>query len=186
MLSGMHSGWVRNMKKQSSYINLPLKDFGLTTPSTASLGTYIFNRAAEQYETACKLIADPLFVYAYLNWRRIDSDSFPFDDQFVRQFVWYGLAESKLRSGERTAAAQIYENAIVQYEMAIKERGNNLFWFHGDFVRVERGRFEVFYKQTLENDAIWVVLGEAYKAKGDRGKANAAFRCALEITPGEL
>jgi cytochrome c-type biogenesis protein CcmH/NrfG len=38
----------------------------------------------------------------------------------------------------------------------------------------------------LPKAAVWVVLGEAYKAKGDRVKANAALRRAMEIAPRDL
>jgi tetratricopeptide (TPR) repeat protein len=96
--------------------------------------------------------------------------------------MWHGLAESKLRTGETTVATQIYENAITHYESAIKEYANELLW-NPTRVRLETGRFEVFHKDELPRHALWAVLGEAYKAKGDREKANSAFRHALEIKP---
>ena len=44
----------------------------------------------------------------------------------------------------------------------------------------------MFRKSDLPKAAIWVVLGEAYKAKGDREKATVAFRHALDISPRDM
>ena len=39
----------------------------------------------------------------------------------------------------------------------------------------------MFNKHQLPRIAVWSVLAEAYKAKGDQEEANAAFQNALEI-----
>jgi len=65
---------------------------------------------------------------------------------------------------------EIYGNAITQYESAIKEKRNELYWSHTG-VRLKNGRFEVFHREVLPEHIIWAALAGAYEAKGDRGKA---------------
>jgi len=126
-----------------------------------------------------------LFAFIHLPTSHLFS-SYPtisIDNTITASVIWTPLARAMFETGEDDAALEIYERVINEYNLAIKSTSNNrLLWVYSSH-SASRG-FDPFEKKyNLPNELLWVLLGEAYKAKGDFDSAITAFENALGVLP---
>lgn len=126
-----------------------------------------------------------LVAFAYLPTSHLFSN-YPvisIDDSLVQSLLWHSLARYMQETGDENGALEIYEEVIREYSSLIESRSDNrLLWIYSSYL-ASRG-FDPFEKKThLPIEILWVILGEAYKAKGDYQQAILSFRNALNLLP---
>jgi tetratricopeptide (TPR) repeat protein len=148
-----------------------------------------YKRAIDVHSLRRKLFWDPFpsIICAYLMMSRTSKEFFdcqiPIDNTFPQHFLWrsLGLAYEALSNSQ--AARDVYETALDCYKSVLKNDGLLLgnYTFNGLY---DTRAFDVFErKDSMPKEALWSVLGELYKMRGDNAKALEAYQEAIVLKP---
>lgn len=181
---------------QSSLELVPFDYMYLIQIGETHLAKSEYKAAIESYERAIdihsrqrKMFSKPFpsILCAYLKMSRNSTDVFdwqiPIDNTFPQHFLWHSLGSAYEALSNSQAARDVYETALGCYKNVLKNDGS-LLWeysFHGFYSVRALDVFE--WKQPMPKEALWSVLGELYKMRGDDAKALEAFQEAIVLKP---
>jgi len=105
------------------------------------------------------------------------------NDNITSSLLWSSLGQTRRDLGDEAGALEIYDTVIQEYNSLINRGADNgLLWVYSSYL-ASRG-FDPFEKRcNLPVEILWVLLGEAYKAKGDYTQALRSYHGALQLLP---
>ena len=104
------------------------------------------------------------------------------DSNLKNNSVWTPLAAAHTALGEDDRATEIIDRVINDYKDSTGSDKNKMLWSYSGF-NSQRGFNPFELRTTLSKPLVLVMLGEAYRAKGDYDLSRDAFQKAAQSLP---